>query len=262
MFKRTSYNPAKEETNVSKRTIDNLCGRLRVATAVFLTLLLGGFYPGAVSSANAQTAKKETASSRGGGQKEGIKVHGHWTIDVRNPNGTLVTHYEFENGLVPANGLASFLGRAKAAGKWAIMLSSNYDVMSGRGEPHPCKLPPGIPIFPGGTNSALCTISESPTIANNLGLFNSLRVSVPASNEPNAGALVLTGTATAGFDTHIYHVETYLEACEPDVTPSSCGATRVDFINRGFNMTRATLAQPVHVVPDQIIQVTVIISFS
>jgi len=27
-------------------------------------------------------------------------VHGHWTIDVREPDGTLVSHNEFENALV------------------------------------------------------------------------------------------------------------------------------------------------------------------
>ena len=31
-----------------------------------------------------------------GGPAEGIKVHGHWTIEVRDPDGTLVTHREFE----------------------------------------------------------------------------------------------------------------------------------------------------------------------
>jgi len=33
------------------------------------------------------------------GQQEGIKVHGHWVIDVRNSDGTLASHTEFENAL-------------------------------------------------------------------------------------------------------------------------------------------------------------------
>ena len=37
-----------------------------------------------------------------GAQKEGIKVHGHWTIDIRNPDGTLAQHHEFENALIGA----------------------------------------------------------------------------------------------------------------------------------------------------------------
>ena len=33
------------------------------------------------------------------GPSEGIKVHGHWEMEVRNPDGTLVTRREFENEL-------------------------------------------------------------------------------------------------------------------------------------------------------------------
>lgn len=35
------------------------------------------------------------------GQSEGITVHGHWVIDVRNPDGKLVNHVEFENSIDP-----------------------------------------------------------------------------------------------------------------------------------------------------------------
>jgi hypothetical protein len=38
------------------------------------------------------------------GQQEGIKIHGHWTIEVKNPDGSVVTHREFENSLItPSN---------------------------------------------------------------------------------------------------------------------------------------------------------------
>jgi hypothetical protein len=32
-------------------------------------------------------------------QSEGIKVHRRWTIDVRQPDGKLVSHHEFDNAL-------------------------------------------------------------------------------------------------------------------------------------------------------------------
>src|SRR5437660_9651652 len=35
-------------------------------------------------------------------QQEGIKVHGHWTIEVRGPDGRLVERRQFENALVPS----------------------------------------------------------------------------------------------------------------------------------------------------------------
>jgi hypothetical protein len=28
-----------------------------------------------------------------------MKVHGHWIIDIKNPDGTLAHHHEFENSI-------------------------------------------------------------------------------------------------------------------------------------------------------------------
>jgi len=41
------------------------------------------------------------AARPGGGISQSIKVHGHWVIEVRNPDGSLVRHVEFENSLDP-----------------------------------------------------------------------------------------------------------------------------------------------------------------
>jgi hypothetical protein len=38
---------------------------------------------------------------------EGIKVHGHWMIDLRNPDGKLVEHRDFYNSLVTGGGTLS-----------------------------------------------------------------------------------------------------------------------------------------------------------
>ena len=32
-----------------------------------------------------------------GGNHEGVKMHGHWVIDVKNPDGTIAEHRDFEN---------------------------------------------------------------------------------------------------------------------------------------------------------------------
>src|SRR5215469_7481393 len=77
--------------------------------------------------AKAQNQEEESApqaageTNSKGGPSVGIKVHGHWTIDVRNPDGTLVTHREFENSLIPGSGfgagaLATFLARQYLVG--------------------------------------------------------------------------------------------------------------------------------------------------
>jgi hypothetical protein len=45
--------------------------------------------------------KPAPAPSRANGLNTAITVHGHWMIEVKNPDGTLVRHVEFENALDP-----------------------------------------------------------------------------------------------------------------------------------------------------------------
>src|SRR3989442_5421961 len=92
---------------------------LRLTVAVLLisviTMLPLGFSQTVKAQAPSKGPVQPRAESKGG-QVEGIKVHGHWTIEVRNPDGTLVTRREFENGLVGASGLAQILARQKTPG--------------------------------------------------------------------------------------------------------------------------------------------------
>jgi len=53
--------------------------------------------PAAQQSAESTAAREKPS----GGSHEGITVHGHWTIEVRNPDGSLVRRVEFENSLDP-----------------------------------------------------------------------------------------------------------------------------------------------------------------
>src|SRR6267378_4379919 len=96
---------------MTKNNLYHGAWKLRATGALVLALALSTF-PAAFSravkaqtplQATAQAPAKTTASPASeskGGQKEGITVHGHWTIDVRNPDGTLVTHREFENAYI------------------------------------------------------------------------------------------------------------------------------------------------------------------
>ena len=56
-----------------------------------------------VAQAQATAAETPAAKPPAKGDREGIKVHGHWTIEVRNPDGSLDKHIEFENALVTSN---------------------------------------------------------------------------------------------------------------------------------------------------------------
>jgi hypothetical protein len=55
-------------------------------------------------SAPAKAAESSEEKPPAKGAKEGIVVHGHWTIVVKNPDGTVAARQEFENALDPVEG--------------------------------------------------------------------------------------------------------------------------------------------------------------
>ncbi len=112
-----------------------------VARGVMLTALLAMTLVGAaIKSVQARAAQSSTpaapsAQAPAKGAQEGIGVHGHWTIDVKNPNGTLARHVEFENGLCVSSAsvqnasggdtiIAELLAGITTIGGWEIVLGS------------------------------------------------------------------------------------------------------------------------------------------
>jgi hypothetical protein len=189
------------------------------------------------------------------GPNEDIKVHGHWTIEVRNPDGSLATHREFENALAfdgPLN-LATALGRAATVGLWRLEVDfANY--------------PAGPCIF--NSSPIYCLIHES-TDTNVPGApdsndFFSLTVSAPFRPDPNAGTLTLSGTFTVGNAGQIAGVGSALGACAPNVPPASCtlGPAFNSYQVLGYSAFSATAVAPIAVTVGQLVQVTVVFSFS
>jgi hypothetical protein len=72
------------------------------------------------------------AAERPSGPREGVKVHGHWVIEVKNADGSVAQRKEFENELAlpgdePYAGvgnriLAALLSRQASVGLWEIQL--------------------------------------------------------------------------------------------------------------------------------------------
>jgi hypothetical protein len=58
------------------------------------------------------------------GPSDGIKVHGHWAITIRNPDGTVASRTEIENALMNAGAqaLVDFLSRRATAGHWFVRI--------------------------------------------------------------------------------------------------------------------------------------------
>jgi hypothetical protein len=122
----------------------------------------------------------------GGGPTEGIKVHGHWTIEVREPDGTLVSRREFENSLQGAGPtiLAELLAKVGTISYWKISMPDNL-CRRGTGAPDWCEVvEPGTP----------------PT--GDLKQFPNLTVSI------SGNGTLLSGSFTADFDGQITRVAT------------------------------------------------------
>jgi hypothetical protein len=188
-------------------------------------------------SASAQSGAAQEVSQRGG-PHEGIQVHGHWTIEVRNPDGSLVTRREFENSLQQgALALGGILGRQNSPGFWGINLSTSADCAGS-----------------GSQAILVCTIIEpTPNFAPVTGRSTNLVTTV--SNN----GLILSGSITVLLALQITAVQTVLSLC-PATTPSPTCATGAGGTGNAFTFT--TLATPIAVATGQTVQATVAISFS
>jgi len=204
------------------------------------------------------------------GTHEGIKVHGHWTIEVRNPDGKLVTHREFENSLVVGGGdngsvfLAGLLRGTTTLGAWEVTLADN-------------PTNPTFVIFitqPNVTEGqASCyLINQNPpsiTCSNNLAL-NGGAVVTPGSTQyspvNNGPTFTMTGSGTVaqGVSSSVEWVSTINWPCVPSEATTACDN---DPLATRMSLTAATLdgkgtdPSPVPVTGGQTVAVTVAISF-
>jgi hypothetical protein len=86
----------------------------------------------APAAASASPPAKHSAK----GQHEGVTVHGHWIIEVKNPDGKVVTRREFENSLAVGNGpdlLTGALSGQYVPGGFYIFLSNGSGEMCSQG---------------------------------------------------------------------------------------------------------------------------------
>lgn len=213
-----------------------------ILQASLLTIALAISMAAQTAAAARQSAPVGQNTERGS-KHEGIKVHGHWTIEIRNPDGALVSKREFENSIQQgASALTGILGRQSSPGFWNINLYASPDCGSDPGQ--------------SGPPSPVCAILEP---------ISNLTASVTRSNNlavavTNSGAsLTLTGSITAPVTLQITAVQTGLQLCNAS-TPSTTCATAVGISGNAFTSTN--LATPVAASAGQTIAVTVVISFS
>lgn len=199
----------------------------------------------ALAAGTATIASAQEAS----GPREGIKVHGHWIIEVKNPDGSRAQYREFDNHLVAegAGALARLLGMQRVPSAWWVWVG-NSNIFADI-----CSRGPGL-IHSCGITSPSGAVGYSPNE-----VFPTLTVNVPTAGS-NAGKLVLSGsaTSTSSGTSAIGYVLTQMVQCPITSVPgASCtqGASQAD-------ITRADVSPAIPIQPGQVIQITVIISFS
>jgi hypothetical protein len=194
----------------------------------------------AQNKATENTAVQENPS--GDGSHEGIKVHGHWTIEVRNPDGSLAARRVFENAYSPSSFLANLLAREASVGFWFVGLNGSVSA------PGPC-------------GGGACQIYETgyplstplPPFA-----FQGLTVSATANTLVLAGSMTAPSTGTIGivFTSDLPCPSSTLPSTPCTITPLSPQTLT------GTTLTPGSSTPPISVSQGQIVSVTVVISFS
>jgi hypothetical protein len=258
-----------------------LCATPSCAQSAQSNAKSGASAPASVAP-RATSAPANRAAARKGGNHEGITVHGHWVIEVKNPDGAIVQRREFENSLTqhgPAI-LTVILSGNQVPGGWYISLQDPANPRTGS----PCQgldnsitgaqgacfiLQQGLSyadIISNAVPTSFCTNSPTPcsyTLGSALG---------------SGGSFVLSGSIQANQVGNIGSVATNLVACYPfnsnpasslpllAASPSQCGSATVDPTTTSIGvatLTSTNLQNPVNnVQPNQTVTVTVIISFS
>jgi len=134
-----------------------------------------------VAPTDAAAKQAEIEEQPAKAKHHGIQIHGHWLIDVRNPDGKLVEHRDFENSLATVGTMMS--GDQLLAG----LLSGNLTAGD-----------PGIGLVqgtPGADPSAICNTN--------------VPAQIPAVVAPNTNCYGLT-TAASGMASYLANFTTGL----------------------------------------------------
>jgi len=189
----------------------------------------------------------------GEGTHEGIKVHGHWIIDVRNPDGTLAEHRDFENSLVGSNDVLGFLYGSEVPSDYAVYFTGTPSACAPPGgTSYDCDIVHNLSVLPANVrcsgNGDYCVtgLTITPTFGSN-------------------PSLVMAGSLTATQSGNVTTVGTFIGICgSPTTTLTTVSASSCAAGNSGYGygaLTQASITS-VPIMFGQIIQITVTITFS
>lgn len=285
------------KTNDGHESLSQIAGRglVRVGlVAVALALAASGFAQSnaaavpkpadAKAAAALQAATNSPTASaarapRGAGER--IQVHGQWTIEVRNRDGSVARHVELENALVddgPAL-LTALLSGTSVAGSWALTVN---------GAQGPCGS--GLPCWVVMPGSAAAGVLGSETLGGGalgctttLGLLNpqpfcyatlGSSLTGAAALDFNYSSLTLSGQAYIANTTAVTTLNSLLATCGVQGLSTSsanacytAGGNLYNFTEYDFGPAGSCggSGQPLCAIPveaGQVISVTVQFSFS
>jgi len=200
-------------------------------------------------AAPAASTEAQAEKPRDDASHQGIKVHGHWIIDVKNPDGTLAQHRDFENSLVGSNDILGFLYGSEVPSDFAIYFlgtTNPCNVANG----YYCDIVHNLTVLPA---SARCGVDYCVT---------GLTITPTFGNSPS---LVLAGNMTATQAGNIIVVGTFIGICgTPTATKTTTSAATCAAGTNGYGygaLTQANITS-VPITSGQIIQVSVTITFS
>lgn len=223
--------------------VQSRLGGLVLAVLIISLLLAACSSPaGKPAPTPAPVPAPSAGNSSGGAPQEGIKVHGRWTIEVINPDGTLAERREFDNALTTEAALALA----------EILQATNYRHTGWE-----------VNVWSGATSTPFLEDSGTPARARIVGatfpasgrnIFKNLTINIPSTGD-NRNKLVLSGTATAHRDGLINVVSTIMFKAPRSGTEIPYTGLQVDF-------TISSLSSAVTLTNGQQVLVTVVISFS
>jgi len=160
---------------------------------------------------------------------QGIKVHGHWVVEVRNADGSLELRREFENALQPQGKqvLLQLLAAQKAMGLWQVIVYGSSSGVCNAGFGTICRVVEPSSVFPPGID-----------------VFKNLTKTATGALE-----LVLQGSFVVAITGEVREVATFIE-----------GANAATDVAGTFTST--VLQSPIPVQATQTVSVTVTLSFS
>jgi len=211
-----------------------------------------------------QAEEEETTPAPKKPGHEGITVHGHWVMDLKDKDGKVIEHRDFQNSLDRNNGtnlLVQLLTGVVVGGNMEIdaIKSATTGPFGGGGVSYG--------MFPAGTNvsSATCTAGTS-GFNNSRFCFNNMTTTIQHDPVDSAATMILHGQFTAAADVVIDTVQTRNGDCfvtSGDFGPAQCAAgTNLPQYAQGIFVFTGTGITPLTVLSGQTLAITVTISFS